>query len=114
MGLEGLLLHCLLLFSFHSIPCFGNSEGDAASSYHDDASLYTIKAFPTYYGALDGEENTMDQKPFGIITQTTNEVDISASKLVNVESYGAKGDGSDDTKVVHSIISNSILMVKRI
>jgi len=91
MGLHGLLLLSLLLFSFHSIPC---------SSYDDDAaSLYSIRAYPTYYGALDGEESTMDQKPFGFITQTTDEVDISAARVVNVASYGAKGDGSDDTKV---------------
>jgi len=42
----------------------------------------------------------MDQKPYGFITQTTDEVDISASRVVNVASYGAKGDGSDDTEVV--------------
>jgi len=91
MGQYRLLLLSLLLCSFHSIPCY---------SSHDDASLYSIRAYPTYNGALDGDESSMDQKPYGFITQTTDEVDISASRVVNVASYGAKGDGSDDTEVV--------------
>ncbi|ONK75247.1 uncharacterized protein A4U43_C03F14890 [Asparagus officinalis] len=91
MELHGLLLLSLLLFSFHSIPCFGNSE--------EDAGLYNIMEHPKYYGAFDGEENATDRNPDGFITQSVDEVDgIAASEVVNVADYGAKGDGSDATE----------------
>lgn len=98
MELHGLLLLSLLLFSFHSIPCFGNSE--------EDIGLYNIREYPKYYGAFDGEENATDQNPDGFIMQSVDEVDISASKVVNVADYGAKGDGSDATEVNPYIHTN--------
>lgn len=92
MGFQGLLLLSLLLFSFHSIPRLGNSEGDSG--------LHSIKEYPTYYGALDGEESARDKNADGFIMQSIDEVGVSSSKVVNVASYGAKGDGSDATKVI--------------
>lgn len=92
MGLQGLLLLSFLLFSFHSIPSFGNSEGDSG--------LSIIKENPAYYGALDGDERATDQNANGFIMPIIDEVSISSPKVVNVANYGAKGDGSDATEVI--------------
>lgn len=85
------------MFSFYIISSFGYSERDHISRQHNESSLYSIKTYATYYEAL---KSAINRSLYAVTAQRIDEVDVSASETVNVANYGAKGDGSEATKVV--------------
>ncbi|XP_058073504.1 polygalacturonase-like isoform X2 [Magnolia sinica] len=73
----------------------------------DEASPYDTQAYPTYFGAINGEDGECGP---GFWTAAVSNLygdgdddddaddPESSSRTVNVDDFGAKGDGTDDTE----------------
>ncbi|KAJ4977700.1 hypothetical protein NE237_008480 [Protea cynaroides] len=95
----------LLLCSY---SCFCILQEDPLSTYLDEASVYNTRAYPTYFGTIDDEENEFEPIFRNLINYETeisalqqpDQVGSPATsvKMVNVDDYEAKGDGIDDTE----------------
>lgn len=109
MSVERFLLPIPILW-FCFISCYSKLLKGPLSNFVDEALPHKEIAYPTYFGTIDNEDH-------GSQSALTNVIDFSptisrfrrldnvggsqsAIKVVNVDDFGAKGDGTtDDTKV---------------
>ncbi|XP_010906126.2 polygalacturonase-like [Elaeis guineensis] len=85
MAIRNLLL--LLMFSFHCFSCFSNSEDPFANFFAEPPS--SMVAGEEGDAPSSSERSSMERfDPLG--------GRISSRRVVNVDNYGAKGDGTDD------------------
>ncbi|XP_077214007.1 polygalacturonase-like [Tasmannia lanceolata] len=108
MGLKRHLFPLLMLCCC-SYSCYGNFLEDPLSDYVDEASPYDKSAYPTYFGTINedagefGEEFATsigygEPQLFSFKRLVHAESPYSSPIMVNVDDFGAKGDGSDDTQ----------------
>ncbi|XP_073108138.1 polygalacturonase-like isoform X2 [Elaeis guineensis] len=100
MAPQKLLLLSLVLFSFKSLFCYSRLDEDSTLGYLDDISSYGMAAYPSYYGAVHGERGAIAYQPNRFVLERVARVARfrSSQNVVNVEDYGAKGDGTDGTE----------------
>ncbi|XP_038972681.1 polygalacturonase-like [Phoenix dactylifera] len=94
------LLLSLVLFSFNHFFCFSKLDEDRTLGYLDDISSDVMSTHPSYYGAVHAERETIKYRPNRFVLERVARVASlrSSQEVVNVEGYGAKGDGTDDTE----------------
>ncbi|KAJ4969962.1 hypothetical protein NE237_003061 [Protea cynaroides] len=92
---------------------FGTQHGilqeDPLSNYLDEASVYNTRAYPTYFSTINREDefepilrNLINYQTEISALQQLDQVGSPATSVtvVNVDDYGAKGDGTDDTEAI--------------
>ncbi|KAF8398392.1 hypothetical protein HHK36_017319 [Tetracentron sinense] len=107
MGLQRHLVLPLLIIFFSSYSCSTSLQEDPFSNYIDDhTSGYDSRAYPTYFGTIDDEQYA---KFASLLEYESDEFFSSkrfdkvgspatSPKMLNVDNFGARGDGTDDTE----------------
>ncbi|XXG64147.1 hypothetical protein AAC387_Pa05g2177 [Persea americana] len=107
MGLERHLVSIFFLwFCYNS--CDGRKLEDPLSNWVDDALPYDDGPYTTYFSAIDDDEHELRPELMSVIdfepaiSEFKRLDDVgspqSSDRVVNVDDFGAKGDGADDTK----------------
>ncbi|XP_043693413.1 polygalacturonase-like [Telopea speciosissima] len=107
MGLQKQLLSLLMLF-LCSYSCYSILQEDQLSTYLDESSVYDTRTYPNYFRTIDDRENEFEPVLRNFINYKTEISTLeqfdqvgnlaTSIKVVNVDDYGAKGDGRDDTE----------------
>lgn len=108
MGLERHLVSIFLLWFWYN-SCYGRILEDPLSIWVDEVLPYSEGSYATYFGAIDDEEHAFQSELMSAldfesaISNFGRFVDVgspqSSARVVNVDDFGAKGNGTDDTKV---------------
>lgn len=89
MAIRNLLL--LLMFSFRCLSCFSNSEDPLANFFVDPP--------PRMVAGVEGDAaSSSERSSMERFDQLGGR--MPSRRVVNVENFGAKGDGTDDKKVL--------------
>ncbi|OVA20966.1 Glycoside hydrolase [Macleaya cordata] len=106
MGLQKQLLQLFMLL-VSSFSCYSSLNQDPLSNYLDKTSAYDNSAYPTYFGTINDEDQDGDFEPnFNYEPDESSNFESfsevgspsSSIKVVNVNDFGAKGDGTDATE----------------
>lgn len=104
----------ILIIMLSFISCYSTLQEDPLRHYNSDQeSGYDSQAYPSYLSTIDDGafKNLIQQRSDVLSLRKFDRVgSISSSgKTVNVNDYGAKGDGSDDdTEVLFASLTYSI------
>ncbi|KAJ8640909.1 hypothetical protein MRB53_017603 [Persea americana] len=107
MGRERHLVSIFFLwFCYNS--CDGRKLEDPLSNWVDEALPYDDGPYTTYFSAIDDDEHELRPELMSVIdfepaiSEFKRLDDVgspqSSDRVVNVDDFGAKGDGADDTK----------------
>lgn len=109
MGLERYLLPISIL-CFCCNTCYRNPLEGRLSNCVDEVLPHKEIAYPTYFGTINNEDHGFQSeltkaigfKPINSRLRRLDNVGSSqtSTRVVNVDDFGAKGDGTDDTKVL--------------
>ncbi|KAK9290658.1 hypothetical protein L1049_008831 [Liquidambar formosana] len=105
MALQNLLLLVFILF-VSSFSCYSTLQEDPPYRYIHEASGYDSQAYPSYFSMAieDGEyfENLIKRRTELKMLNKVGSLSTSVN-TVNVDDFGAKGDGTDDTEIYGTI-----------
>ncbi|XP_058075554.1 polygalacturonase-like [Magnolia sinica] len=102
MGLQRQLVPIIMLWFFYS-SCYSNLLEDPHSAFNHKEPTYDKRAHRTYFSAINKWRQISTPNHFGRSILSSSRFDNVGSRkssdtVVNVNDFGAKGDGTDDTK----------------
>ncbi|XP_043691364.1 polygalacturonase isoform X2 [Telopea speciosissima] len=109
MGIQKQLLPLFMLLLSSNSSYSILQEDPSPSTYLNEASVYNTHAYPTYFSTINDGDKKFEPIFRNLINYEKTEISAleqldqvgssaTSVKVVNVDDYGAKGDGRDDTE----------------
>lgn len=94
----------MIILALFLLPSSSSSRvGGSFLDHIGEETGYDFRAYPFYFGPIDGSDKFFNN--FTNILTRSNKLERSV-RIINVDTFGAKGDGStDDSQVISFVYS---------